>query len=234
MVDCASTEANLLDQACSTSSASAYGRNASNNAGVFSGGLIQTLRERYSLEEIVEMLSPDIARRRYSRDDVAEMAWITTASLTLFPADDTIGYTFNDLLCLLIIEQLRKATGITREQIQLVVITLLARLSEMDDGCTERRLSLLTKDNVFFIILHCGNCLVDQATHICITLDIDRSNTTLVIPFSLTRWATSVPTSLAPATLVPLMVSLTWSRKAGSLLDADASVCPAKSSIACT
>lgn len=135
---------------------------------------IQTLRERYSLEEIVEMLSPDIARRRYSRDDVAEMAWITTASLTLFPADDTIGYTFNDLLCLLIIEQLRKATGITREQIQLVVITLLARLSEMDDGCTERRLSLLTKDNVFFIILHCGNCLVDQATHICITLDIDR------------------------------------------------------------
>lgn len=135
---------------------------------------IQTLRERYSLEEIVELLSPDMARRRYSREDVAGMAWISPASVALFPGDVTIGYTFNDLLCLLIIEQLRKAPDITREQLQLVVNTLLARLAEMDEGCTERRLSLLAKDSIYLVILHCGNCLADQATHICITLDIDR------------------------------------------------------------
>ena len=102
------------------------------------------------------------------------MRWITPASLALFPGDAAEGYDFNALLCLAMIEHLREKPDISAQHAQLAAETLLARIAEMDGGGAERRLSLLRKDGIDLVVLHHGSCLLDQATRICLTLDINR------------------------------------------------------------
>ncbi|MEI7833277.1 MAG: DUF4004 family protein [bacterium] len=134
---------------------------------------IMSLRERYSLDDIVAMLSPDAALRRFTHEELQAMPWITPASLALFPGDAANGYDFNDLLCLLLLEKLRVLPGITSAQLRLAGETLRAKFTELGSTCKERHLSLLMKDGTSLVILHDGSCLVDQATNLYQTLDLN-------------------------------------------------------------
>ena len=70
----------------------------------------------YSLEEIVEMLSPDAAQQRYSRDSWRGCGGSLRRHWRSFRRSAK-GYDFNALLCLAMIEQLRGMSGISRRTV---------------------------------------------------------------------------------------------------------------------
>jgi DNA-binding transcriptional MerR regulator len=135
---------------------------------------IQTLREQYSLDEIVEILAPNAAHRRYAQDEIARLPWATPAVLALFPGTVADGFDFTDLLCLALIERLHTAPDITSAQVRLAAETLRARFTGLGEGAVECHLLLWVKDGVSIVVLLCGSCLPDLATRTVCTVDLNR------------------------------------------------------------
>ncbi len=135
---------------------------------------ILALKDAHGLDEIAEMLSPDLARKSYSGDELAAMDWIGDRARELYvpigPADRP--HTFEDVLCLTVIEELLAAGGLADEQIALAAAAVKDRLGELGDGA-DRSLSLLARDGVTVAAVHRGPCLFDKETRILTRLSLD-------------------------------------------------------------
>lgn len=99
---------------------------------------IQRLKDRYSLEEIAELLSPASAARRYTREDIEDLTSCSAEGLALV---DTVhqssdsGYAFVDLVACSVADELAKR-DIDGEAAVGAVATLIAgagQFSSLDD-----------------------------------------------------------------------------------------------------
>jgi hypothetical protein len=135
---------------------------------------IQDLKDRHSLEDIVGILSPDVASRSYSPDEVAGMAWISGHARALLHDGARRELRFLDLLCLQLAEHLLAGGDADDGQIRLAAATLQRGFAQAEAGDGERRLTLAAKEGVTWAVLHSGDCVFDEATRGLVSVDIDR------------------------------------------------------------
>ncbi len=94
---------------------------------------IKELKEDNSLQEIAELLSPELVEKKYDRGDLLRLTWIDRQLIRAYEAVVAVGgfYSFEDLLNLTVFHRL-KASGIDSDMIYLAIKTL----SELDHGAS--------------------------------------------------------------------------------------------------
>ena len=133
---------------------------------------IQGLKDRLSLDEIADTLSPDAARRSYSLAEVREMRAFDPRAIALLPnTSDTLRYL--DLLGLMLIGRLL-AEGLSEDQIRSACRTLLHRFDELDDGGAGKSLIVGANDGVTISALYTGACLFDSDTTVLATVNLSK------------------------------------------------------------
>lgn len=87
---------------------------------------IKSLKDDHSLEELAEVLAPEVSDRRYGAAAVAQMDWISEEARAFFDElrEGSGGYRFRELLFLTALERLRDA--LSDEELALAGATLLA------------------------------------------------------------------------------------------------------------
>jgi len=134
---------------------------------------IQELKDRLSLEEIAEMLSPDSARRAYTIAEIRRTGAFDPLALELLPKHaDGDDLRYLDLLALMLIQDLL-ARHLTDDQIRLSCGTLLERFDELTDGTAEKSLVVAVRDGVSFCALHTGVCLFDPGTMVAASVNLN-------------------------------------------------------------
>ena len=135
---------------------------------------IQELKDRYSLEEIAEMVSPDAALRTYAPAELSEMAWISPRARALAPeADPGRPAGFQELLCLTLVTRLLADGALSDDQVRLAAGTMLRRFDELGGDGAERTLTVVTRDGVTSVALHVGTCLFDEQTQVLARVDLN-------------------------------------------------------------
>ena len=134
---------------------------------------IQELKDRLSLEEIAEMLSPGAADRGYTLADVRRMGAFDPLALELLPRDaEQEELRYLDLLALMLAQDLL-ARRLTDDQIRLSCDTLLQRSDELTDGAAEKFLVVAVRDGVSICALHTGVCLFDRGASVVASVNLN-------------------------------------------------------------
>jgi hypothetical protein len=133
---------------------------------------IQGLKDRLSLDEIADSLSPDATHRTYALAEVRKMRAFDPRAIVLLPtASDALRYL--DLLALMLIGSLL-AEGLSEDQIRLACRTLLDRFDELDDGGEGKSLIVGAHDGVTISALYTGACLFDSDTTVLATVNLSK------------------------------------------------------------
>lgn len=135
---------------------------------------IQGLKDRLSLDEIAETLSPDAARRSYTMAEVREMRAYDPRAIALLPTaseDGTLRYL--DLLALMLVGSLL-AERLSEDQIRLACRTLLDRFDEIEDGGAGKSLIVGAHDGATISALYTGACLFDSDTTVLATVNLSK------------------------------------------------------------
>jgi len=137
---------------------------------------IQELKERYPLEKLAELLSPDAAGRCYEPQELDAMSWVSPLARRLLPgAEDRGQFRFLDLLCLAVIQRLLDAGRLSDDQIRLAASTLSVGWGDLADRREgERMLSVVSKSGATTAVLHVGACMFDPQTAVISSLNLDR------------------------------------------------------------
>jgi DNA-binding transcriptional MerR regulator len=134
---------------------------------------IQELKDRLSLEEIAEMLSPSAADREYTLADVRRMGALDHLALELLPRDaEHEELRYLDLLALMLAQDLL-ARRLTHDQIRQSCGTLLEKSDELTDGTAERSLVVAVRDGVSICALHTGVCLFDRGVSVVASVNLN-------------------------------------------------------------
>ena len=135
-------------------------------------GRIQDLKDRYSLEELAEMFSPDVSRRAYSLEEVEAMDWVSPQARALMPAGVLTGpMGFREVLCLTVIERFLVAKHLSPEQIRLAGAALLECFDGLGQDAQDRQLAVLVREGVTSVALYTGTCLFDSGVRVAATVD---------------------------------------------------------------
>lgn len=135
---------------------------------------IQELKDRYPLEEVARMLSPDAARASYRRTDVEAMGLLSPRTRSVFPeAAEPEEFVFLDLLALALIGRLAAEAPLSHEQIRLAAETLRARFDDLGQEASERYLAIFLKQGVHVAALHTGAFLCDRATEVISSVSLN-------------------------------------------------------------
>jgi hypothetical protein len=136
---------------------------------------IQELKDRYSLEEIAEMLSPDSVERTYSPAEVASMGWLSPQAKEFVGAMAERGeWRFLDILCAKMIDELLAGHQANEDDIRLAASVLLRRFGGLNDAAGERHLTLARRDTTTIAALHQGTCLFDQNVRVIAEINLGR------------------------------------------------------------
>jgi len=134
---------------------------------------IQELKDRLSLEEVAEMLSPGAANRGYTLSDVRRMGAFDPLALDLAPRDpEREELRYLDLLALMLAQTLL-AHHLAHDQIRLACGTLLERFDELTDGTAEKSLVVAVRDGVSICALHTGACLFDRGASVLASVNLN-------------------------------------------------------------
>jgi hypothetical protein len=136
---------------------------------------IQELKDRYSLDDIAEMLSPDAVRRSYSPAEVESMSWLSPQAKGL--TREITGrdeWDFLDILCARMVGQLLEIRDVTQPVVRLAATVLLDRYDELDQTTSERVLVVATRDDTMLAALHAGACLFDRDTKVIVEINLGR------------------------------------------------------------
>lgn len=137
-------------------------------------GRIQELKDRLSLDEIGEMLSPESARRTFSLSEVQQMRGFDASAIELLPVSSNQSeLRYLDLLGLFLIRDLQ-ADRLSDDQIRLACRTFLDRFDELDASATDRSLVVGVIAETTVCALHTGTCLFDNDTVIVASVNLNR------------------------------------------------------------
>jgi len=146
---------------------------------------IQSLKDEHSLEELAQMLAPEISGRDFEAKEVQALEWISQEVVAFYEAfrPTKEGYGFHEILFLTVLEKLRK--DLDDDQLALVVTTLLSHLNTIKRGeafrwtllvgrkAFERSLSRTKRAaGVNFCCLYEQRCLFDGLTETIVRLDL--------------------------------------------------------------
>lgn len=149
---------------------------------------IKALKDSKSLEEIAQLLSPELKDRRFERDEVLGLGWLSREVLEYYETIRTESgpFSFRELIFLAVIEFLRRKE-LDPEEINLVLSTLLksdfAKLQakEFSWMLAVARKGLpgsfaLTgrKPHLSFCLLYSQECLFDPQTEIAVKLELNK------------------------------------------------------------
>ncbi len=129
---------------------------------------IKELKDKYSLDEIAELLSPELAQRSYPRAELEAFGW------ELDYYDRLRGrrgsYTFAELLHLMALERLRRH-ALAPEELELAMRTLIAGEEVPPE---EAELLLVRKPGASYCLICAGRCLLDPESEVVVRLELGR------------------------------------------------------------
>ncbi len=149
---------------------------------------IKALKDTKSLEEIAQLLSPELKDRRFERAEVLGLGWLSREVLEYYEAirRESGPFSFRELIFLAVIETLRKYE-LDPEELNLVVSTLtssdfaklqarqfvwtlaVARKELPGSFALTRR-----KPHLSFCLLYTQECLFDPQTHLVAKVELSR------------------------------------------------------------
>jgi len=149
---------------------------------------IKALKDTKSLDEIAQLLSPELKDRRFEREEILGLGWLSKEVLEYYETirKEAGPFSFRELIFLAVIETLRQRE-LDPEELNLVVSTLLssdfAKLQAREFVWTlaVARKELpgsfaLTgrKPHLSFCVLYTQECLFDPQTHPVATIELSK------------------------------------------------------------
>lgn len=134
---------------------------------------IQELKDRLSLDEIAEMLSPEGTDRRYVLSDAEAIDIVDPQAREILEwSEEPDGLRYIDMLMLAMMK------GLTREHIpgdhvRLACETLVDRFRNLNPDHVDRRLTIVTRDGIPVCALHEGKCLFDSRATVVASVDLN-------------------------------------------------------------
>lgn len=146
---------------------------------------VKKLKEDHALDEIAELLSPEVVKKGYTRQEILGLDWITTELLKYYHElkKDGEDYTFTDLINLTALHRLRKM-DLTQEEIDLALTTLLKKREKLRGEKSEATLVLARKElerglvisgkrpSISYCLIHTGGIVFDSQTTVAVRLNI--------------------------------------------------------------
>jgi DNA-binding transcriptional MerR regulator len=149
---------------------------------------IKALKDSKSLEEIAQLLSPELKDRRFERDEVLGLDWLSREVVEYYETirKESGPFSFRELIFLVVIETLRKHE-LDPEELNLVISTLL----ESDFTKLQSKEFLWTlavarkelpgsfaltgrKPHLSFCVLCSQECLFDPQTHSVAKVELNK------------------------------------------------------------
>ena len=147
---------------------------------------ITGLKEEYSLDEIAELLSPDLTATTYTDPDIGAMDWLSDSAKAAYerlrPGPGPL--TFTELVCIAAADRLLKTGAASGEQVDLAVRTLSNGLPMSESPGQERHLAVLTRLGVSYSVFYSGSCLFDTDSQVIADLDVDAVQADLKVKLS--------------------------------------------------
>jgi len=149
---------------------------------------IKALKDKRSLEEIAQLLSPELKDRRFEREEIIGLGWLSREVLEYYEAirKESGPFSFRELIILAVIEALRKHE-LDPDELNLAVSTLVtsdfAKLQarEFNWMLAIARKELpgsfaLTgrKPHLSFCALYTQECLFDPQTQVIARLELNK------------------------------------------------------------
>ncbi len=146
---------------------------------------IQSLKDEHSLEDLAQLLAPEIRGRDYAAEEVAAMGWLSREVLDFYDGfrNGRGGYAFHDLLFLTVLERLRK--DLDDGELALAAATLVDHAEAIGRGegfhwtlvvarkPLEGGLSRVRRAPALSVCcLSDGRCLFDHLTETAVKLDL--------------------------------------------------------------
>lgn len=149
---------------------------------------IKALKDSKSLEEIAQLLSPELKDRRFERDEVLGLGWLSREVLEYYETirRESGSFSFRELIFLAVIESLRRYE-LDPEELNLVISTLL----ESDFTKLQSKEFLWTlavarkelpgsfaltgrKPHLSFCLLYTQECLFDPQTQAVAKVELNK------------------------------------------------------------
>lgn len=140
---------------------------------------IKELKDRYSLDELAELFSPELTETGFSPEELARMDWLSQEVKRYYDAVRRAKgpYSFKELLYLAVLERLRQK-GLAGEELELAVETLSAHAIELKEG-ELRRLAIARKEAgpakpTVSLCLIFNECLFDPRTEVVAQVELNK------------------------------------------------------------
>lgn len=146
---------------------------------------ILELKDRYSLEEMAEMLSPELTMRPFDIGDLKNTGLFDPEVLELFEnvlKKDT--FSFIELLFISISCELKKSMGAGPEQLEVLILSMKEWLPEMKDASYRLIVSGKNADNYFLLLKQDSIVFFDKDTQKLAVFDLDEISRELNIKFN--------------------------------------------------
>jgi DNA-binding transcriptional MerR regulator len=136
---------------------------------------INDLKDGHSLDEIAEMLSPDLIGRTYSVSEVDAMEWLSTRARKLYQGlrEGQGPYGVNEVLFIAAIERLMRDGKLTSEQIELAARTMIAVFEAVPDDGEGRYLTVAKRSSVTFPVVSSGETHFGPDAAVVVSLDLN-------------------------------------------------------------
>ena len=149
---------------------------------------IKSMKDAHSLDEIANLLSPEMKDRRLSREEISQMGWVAPEVLSYYESvrKEQGPYSFKEILYLAVIERLRQRE-LAPDEIELALSTLLAsdfgKIQQKEFAWTLLVLRkevpgqfLLSrqKPQVSVCLLHAGDILFDPQVQTVVKLELNK------------------------------------------------------------
>ncbi len=149
---------------------------------------IKALKDTKSLEEIAQLLSPELKDRRFARDEILRFGWLSKEVLEYYETirKESGPFSFREIIFLAVIETLRQRE-LDPEELNLVISTLLssdfAKLQAREFAWTlavarkelPGSFALVSrKPHLSFCVLYTQECLYDPQTEIVAKLELSK------------------------------------------------------------
>lgn len=146
---------------------------------------INQLKDDRSLDEIADLLSPEVAGRGYTREELLHFDWCPEDLLRYYDElrEEKGPYGFDELLYLAALERLRRE-DLAQEEIELALATLLRGGKELPPGQAEQALIVARKSltgslviarkrpHISYCLLCPDGCVLDPQSEVALRLEL--------------------------------------------------------------
>ena len=135
---------------------------------------INDLKDDHSLDDIAQMLSPDLVRKSYALAEIGKLGWLSKPALKVYESvrESDGEYGFNEVVLVAVIDHLMRDGALTPEQLELSARSLVANFESLgtDQGW---QLTVVSRSSIGYSVVHSGTCHFDLDADVMATVDLD-------------------------------------------------------------